>query len=610
MVTRARIFGCLVALASLCVSAAPAAAADWDRFPDLLPGQRVGIKKLYDGPRYYELRSCYRNYDSEVGADYFGALVDVTTKSGKSKAVEADADPYAAALAEAWADDEQLAPKNHVLVVLGLANRSVGIHAGSKWTDLGFEGDLVDRTIQASEFDEHMQINDYASAMCSILDTVDIRLAALENQRTRRIATLREEIPALRKKITALRTNLDKRFPEDHPFGDSVRKPLTEAKAKTKRAKSKFEDHTAAAGELVDEARTGLEQARQRLDAYDEDVARLKEVETALADLKSTIEHRPDADWNGPEAALSKLAECNQLAARFRKSYEGSVADVRTCKRAVEGRLAQADSRYYYLMTVMPVLGTVLLIALLGWLLFVRIRRRERTLEFLEPELEQWERQLDRTRDEIGRLQRAHAGYFGRYDQLWEGDSADLDRAAADATVRMCLFERRGDELLDRAKSHYRDTHRLEVAPLEEALRTLREAGVDFQPGDRDPRHRIGMPLCDPYRGQANALLGDLADAHRRARDQLDAWQQAHRFRHRDPRRAADLFETAAELFEEVGDPAGPSVSWPRSRPAGHSARSPAKLASSSRSSPGSPNGSKRPETTVTATSRWRPPTS
>jgi len=603
MLSRSRIAGCLVSLGLLLCAANPAAAADWDRFPDLLPGQRVGIKKLYDGPRYYELRSCYRNFDSEVDAAYYGALVDVTDREGKTSPTDGDADPYAEALAEAWADDSQLDSDNHVLVVLGLANRSIGVHPGDKWADLGFEGETVDQTIEVSEFADHMASKDYVNAMCSVLDAIDIRLTDLKSKMDRRIETLRGEIPELQENIRNRRTELDERFGDEHPFGDSVDSLLEEALAKTKRAESNIEDDATTAVTLVDEARSNLEKARGRLDSYDRDIQRLEEVETQLADLRTTIENRPDAGWDDPQAALSKLDQCEQQATEFRRTHEGQVADIRACRQAAEKWLEAADTRYYYLMTVLPAGGAGLAIALLAWFLVGRIRRRRRTLELLTPELEEWERRLDRTARELNHLQRTHPRYFDRHDQLWEGESADLDRATADAVNRMCLLETRGRELVTRARDRREEAHRLAVGPLETALRELRETAVEFEPGDRDPRHRLALPVCQPYRQEASALLGDLEQAHRRAcihladvdeayetltdsadragqtsaeateaveqrrelnlpadhleealGPALDAWRQAHRLRHRDPRRAGDLFDEAADRFDQVGE--------------------------------------------------------
>ena len=583
----------------------PTFAADWDSFPHISKSQHVGIKKRFDGPRYYKLRSCYRNLDSRVDAEYFGALVDVTAESGTRSSDENDASAYAEALYEAWKEKDQFDEDVHVIVAMGVQNRSVGIHVAEKFQKLGFTGPTIDGTVEASRFHEHLKRYEYADAMCSLAKAVDLRLAGLQQEMKQRVADLQETLPTVEQEVSGVRIRVDEMFEKDHPFGDRMSGEIDGASATVEKAKKKSENEPREAVKLIDEVRQTLEETSEKLDDYQEDMKVLDGFEDDLETLISNVETRSDADWEGPQAALDKLAECQKLATQVRKEHKGNPWAVRDCQRKAETRLARADVHYYYLMTVIPIAVALILLALAIWIVVARIRRRGRAMGQVEPEIREWERQLSQVRDRIHRLELEFPAAMDPRETAWEGDSAELDRRTSNAINRMLLLEAEGRDLLEQARELSDSAHMLAPGRLEKALRLLRETTIAFSQGEKDPRLPFPVGLTARYDAPASELLGDLHSAYQQAWRNLEAvqsaqekleeesnraeeavtaateavetrrtlalpgghlaepletavaqWQQARRLAARDPKRAARVCESVADRLEEVREQA------------------------------------------------------
>lgn len=580
-----RLVGYLV-ISTLLLASIPAFAADWDSFPELEGRQHVAIKKRFDGPLYDDLRRCYRRFDSRVGAEYFAAMVDVTDESGSRSRKKNDAGPYAQALFEEWKKGPELEGDDGILIVLGLRNRSVAVHPGSKWTKIGFEGEVIEETIEASHFPKLHRRRNYVDALCSLVTDIDLRLAELQREMKENIAALEKRLPDLDKKLTALDDKVSARFEGDHPYGDKLLSRLAAARTKLDEAKSLAEDKPTEAVDLADEVEAVLQPVRADLERFNQDMTQLASFEEELAALQTTIEARPDLEWEEPQAALVQLAKCEQMVADIRQNYEKRPWHVRDCQRKAEAHLARADAHYFYLRTVLPAVAIGLLVVLLAGFVIARRLRRRRALAALEPDLAEWRRRLDNAAKRLDGLAQTCPAYFAAGRSAWDGESAELDRQVGAATNRMALLLREGRELLAEAETLRDKSHPLDAKRLEKALETLRETPVT---------------LDDSYVGTASELLADVDTAYIQARERLDevtetservttsaarandtvaqasyavqqrrdlglpaehlsepleaataAWNQATQLAAVDPVRAAKIFDEAADRLDEI----------------------------------------------------------
>ena len=163
----------------LLLSPASMGAQAWDPFPTLPLGEHLAVAPGLDGAAYDSLRNCLRGLDSAAGADYYAAVVGVTSRDGSPSPERSDAVPYVDALYRAWLPGGRLDPATHVLIVLGIDNRAVAVHPGSRWAGLGFEGAAVRRTIDGSSFATYARGGDYGLALCDLALAIDRRLATL-----------------------------------------------------------------------------------------------------------------------------------------------------------------------------------------------------------------------------------------------------------------------------------------------------------------------------------------------------------------------------------------------------------------------------------------------
>ncbi len=568
----------------LVLTASTGFAADWDHFPELEPHQHVAIKRRFDGPLYRDLKNCYRRFDSRVGADYYGAMVDVTAENGSHSRKYSDAGPYAAALYKAWKQAGKLHGDDDIVIVLGLRNRSIAIHPGPKWQKLGFEGKVIDDTIDASHFYKLRRRRNYVDAMCTLANAVDLRLASLQQQMKERVARLAKRLPALDQKLTALTNRVDDRFDGDHPYGDKLLARLAAARTKLDEAKAHMKDKPRHAVHLADQVEAVLQPVRSDLETFNADMARLDTLEKDLTTLEAKIKKRPDVGWKDPQAALVKLAECKALAKKIRQDYDGKPWQVRDCQRKAEIDLGRADVRYAYLHTILPTLATVLVIALLIAFVLARIFRRRRALRALQPELAEWRRRIDHASKRLDAIVKQCPAYFAPGRRPWRGESAEVDQKVAQAVERMSRLLALARGRLSEAEALRQKSHPLDPKRLEKALLALREAVPDT--AHLGPASELLGDLDDAYLA-AREHLDEVSDIHRRLAEQastaneaatratrgaeqrrqlglpaehltaplqaaMDAWNQAQRLSASDPKRAAAILERAGAQLDDI----------------------------------------------------------
>ncbi|MGM0556650.1 MAG: hypothetical protein ACQEVA_09765 [Myxococcota bacterium] len=534
MIVRTRLLVApLFALAIGLLFSTQAQAADWDRFPD--PRSHVGIKKRFDGPKYTDLRRCLRGLDSRVGADYYAGLVDVTDEGGSRSRDRDDAHPYADALFEEWELDES----KDVLIAVGIRNRSLGVRAGKKWQKLGLDKRTFDETVDGSDYDKHRRRGDYGEAICSLATALDYRLAALQQSMKRRIERIGSRLPDLRKERAALAERVEENFAKEHPYGDELRDKLELAQQFLSDADETLEEEPAKAVNLADNASEAMSEVRQKLQTYREEIEELDDVEAKINSLRRRIEQREDVDREGPQEALSMLEGCQSQVEQTRQTLETDPSSIRVCIADVKTRLASAEVHHEYRSEVVPTVIGVALALIAVVILVALFLRRRRTMRWVRPELEEWERLLTDARQRLEHLTQRFPEYFGSRDP-WSGESESLDEEIRHHTTLAALLQERGAKLLADARDAATSVIPLAIIGPEKALRLLREAQVQLESGARPVESPVEAALDRGYDAPANQLLGDLYQALLEGVRLLE--------------RAASELEALAELSGEVDD--------------------------------------------------------
>ncbi len=519
---RFHIARCVGLLLTLAVSTS-AYAQSWDSFPTLNGSQRAGIIKRYDSPRYDDLRRCLRRFDSKVDATYYGAMVDITDESGSRSRKSDDATPYAEALSQHWSSEPGLDLTKHVVIVLGIQNRSLGIDVGTEWEKIGFEGDVVTDTVQASEYGRFMRRRDYGGAICALATAIDFRLAGLRQSMERRIEEVGAIFPDVEAELGELNKRLKKTFPEPKTYTATVEGDLSQAKKFLDEAKKTLEDDPASSVQKVDKARAAMKRAEEALDQYDTEVGKLKEIEAELEELGASIAARPDSDWDGPTEAAKLLETCSAKVTGIRDNLDGDPAEIRVCIAEARGILAAADVRYEYRAGTIPTIFFIFFAFVIVSIVIMLFLRRRRRTRLIDQDLTEWERRLAAADSQTRSLTERFPAYFAMGDVAWQGESAELDAKTADAVNRAFFLLGHGNDVLKAARADRSSGHPLSVLPLERAARKLREAPADLPAGTQVTASPLSVPTTQNYQGTSVQLLGDLSEAIRTAEQHLSA---------------------------------------------------------------------------------------
>lgn len=499
---------CVVFLAS-----STAGAQSWDPFPEINRVQRAGIIKRYDSSRYNDLRRCLRRFDSRVGADYYAAIVDVTDEAGTRSRDANDATPYAEALAQEWASEVDMDLDDHILIVIGVQNRSLGIDVGSEWEKVGFTGETVTDTVEASEYPREMRRRNYGEAICALATAIDFRLAALRQTMERRIKEVGATFPEVEAELAELREQVEQAFADNPSYAEGVRSDLEVATRALEEAKEKLEEDPASSVQNVDRARESMASARADLRTYLDSVKVLNEISNEIDTLDAEIAARSDVDRAGPTEAAELLDTCRQRLEQIRDTLEGEPTEVRVCVAEVRGKLAAADVRREYQSGIIPTIFAVFFILVVIAIVLALFVARRRTLRLLDPDLDEWKRRLSTARAELTRLVERYPDYFEMGDVAWTGESAELDARTADAVSRAFFLHGAGEKLHSEARKKRDGGHPLSVFPPTRAARLLRETETTLPAGSKVEGSPLTVPTTTSYTQPSAHLLGDLNDA-------------------------------------------------------------------------------------------------
>ncbi|MEM1180366.1 MAG: hypothetical protein AAGM22_18630 [Acidobacteriota bacterium] len=152
------------------------AAQAWDPIPRLSPGARSAVGSGLDAAAFRGLEGCLAAYPAKSGTRYFAAAVDVSDPSGSRAPSPMAAVDYADAVRSAWGDRLR---ERDVVIVFSVANRATAVSAGPSWNRLGFEGEMVDLTIETSSYGDFARDGRYGAAVCQLAQDVERTLAGL-----------------------------------------------------------------------------------------------------------------------------------------------------------------------------------------------------------------------------------------------------------------------------------------------------------------------------------------------------------------------------------------------------------------------------------------------
>lgn len=490
----------------LLIVSTDAMAANWDAVPELEPREHFVVKRRFDGPRYNSLRACYRTARSQIGARYYGTLVDITDSEGSRSREAANADAFATHVATEWSD--RVREENDIVLVSGIINRSVGVHLGKKWKEMGASQEMIADAIAGSSFPSMLNRRLYDDAMCELIGIVDLRVAAFEAEHGRKVAAEKEAIAPVEEAVKALEERVGQRLPEGD--FDRVRTPLTAARDHLDKALAAVETNPWQSETLRLKIPGKLEEATLHLEGYLASVAELDRAEQEIATIRQGINNRPDQGWQNVIDASQKLEECEALAKTQRQGQDASATVVFACLSEVREELAAGKKRHYYLARAFPLFLFSLFVVIAALIVVLRWRRRRRVKHVLKPIFTAWQRGLTESGERLAQLEDSYPWYFQPRSSFWKGEDGNLDRQITDAIQRASVFQQWAIELLESTHLLYKNSTGLNVSKLEQALRQLVRSQTEVEAGQAHPAMPLSLPLSQSYSTNASEIFVDI----------------------------------------------------------------------------------------------------
>ncbi|MGZ3450660.1 MAG: hypothetical protein ACXVEF_13750 [Polyangiales bacterium] len=531
-------------------SATPKAGAEaWDPFPELPAKESLAIAKPLDSAAWNAARTCLAK-TSASGATFYAAIVDVTDAAGSKSPTASNGVPWVDALYREWKPNERLDTEKHVLIAVGLANHSVAIHPGNRWTEIGFKTATIKSTIDGSSFAKLARAGDQPQAICALVDAVDAKLVALASEESKTIARLRKEIDDLRKRGGDA-------LPKFRALALSG-KWATEEQAKLEKLDDKLESalkmfgdgKIAAASENVSSASETVQLAEAAVDRVAKERASLAAAKIEIDKVLAQIDRGPAHDFGPMKVARAKVDRCARDVEQGEsalRTYDPWVATPApsVCLELARPAVIQAEAQWRFRARTLPIAGGTFLLSALGLVAAMRRRRRSAVGLVAQDLAHTWETTVERSAARLLALERDHVMYFSAARPRWVGESEPLDRRVADAVNRAFLLQSAATDLVARAQKLIENAGPLSVQPLEEATRLLTTETVRFETGEVETRRRVDLPLMRSYEGAASTVLGDLSRAYTEAFEALEAASAA-------VDRAGDVAEETTKTFDEA----------------------------------------------------------
>lgn len=519
----------LVAFALVLLGPGVASGAEWDPIPQLPPDDHVAVAPQLDDTSFDPMRECLANFESEVDADYFAVIVEVTAENGSRSPKYNDAVPYVDATYQEWTPDERIDPDTDNIIALGLENRAVAIHPGNRWVQLGFERAVITRTIDSSGFKTYARNGDYSKAVCTLAEGVDRKLASLLEDLEHQKRELQSTARQIRDRAVELQ-NAAEDVPEySKQLSESIDAELLDIRGKATEAfDATRRGRISSAEAKLDAARGLAEDIGQRIDRYERAVERLPAFRSRHQTLTKRIADRPDSDWKIPNRAKSRLSDCKSNHREIQERLESGdpveslLGDTEHCYSETEALLAEADRNYRLWTRDIPLGGGGLLVVFLGIVGVWRRREHNRQERLLEAKLAGWDEKIANASSRLAKLEAEHGFYFEAGTEDWTGESQSLSQNCANAVNHAFLLYSEARELHDRAESIKEECGLFAVEPLERGQHLLEDETIEFDTETVEERRRVYLPLTQTYSGTAQQLIDDLDATYQRALDHLD----------------------------------------------------------------------------------------
>lgn len=495
-------------------------AAQWTPVPEFEGRDRVVVQRGFDGPRYNGLRQCFQRHTSLVGARYYGALVSITDQEGSTSREADDAKSYARHAASQWAESQGLNSENDVVLVLGFRNRSIGVHVGTKWQEMGVSNELLREALQASEVSRHMGRQSFGDALCAALEIIDLRLALSSQESDRLREKAQELLPEAKGQWEALVDRVEQELSDEHVlrkkmsgFGEQAEGYLG-SEARLEAAPQGVLKGIDSLGILRREVEAQLGIALARL----EPLGRLEEDYAALL---ASIDDRPDSDWEGPEAARALLQGCEEDLTRLAVLEHPDYGRLRSCLREAERLLGAAEEKHFFMARAIPMGAALLGLLLLLLLLVALFLRRQRAAALLREEKARWEGVLLEVEASLREIQERFPWYFQGRERSWEGELKSVDEEITVGLHGGVLLKEAATHCLELIEKAKQQALGLRSAPLEKALRNLQRQEFTIPSGGRPSGALIPRAYPGELNVQANQIATQGWQGIRKAQDGL-----------------------------------------------------------------------------------------
>lgn len=509
----------LIVFGLISFGAATSHAQSWDPLPPLRKGFHLEMGSGVPTQTIVGAGQCLKDFESSVGAEYYAAVVNVTSKTGVSTPSDSNAVPFVDALYQKWSPE--LDADKHVLIALGLQNRAVAIHPGQDWANVGFERTTIKQTIDTSPFASHARNGDYGRALCALMESVDARLLELKKLVKARKDNVRKGLVAGIKAVDETRASLDRI--EDLP---RLQKTLAGGLVS---ARLHFEDglnsldhgHVARANQDLSQGQSQLDEMRETIARVPQIIATLEEAEDEVAGAREEVAAAPWADSRGARRVQTTLGDCDARITKARDNLQaGTMADthqVELCLSQVDRLTERAEFSHRLTHRFIPIaLLALLLVILFAWLIS-RVMKRREAYRVAHRDLETWSQRLGKASERILALEEQFPFYFAMGDQRFAGDTEELDLACADVVNRMFLLYDEATTLGERAENLVENAGPLDAKSLTQASDLLDDTPIRFETGRANEEYRIFLPLTESYEGDARSLMSDLDAAYQEA---------------------------------------------------------------------------------------------
>ena len=524
----------------------------------------VTVQDVPDG--FGKLRALLGEHRSPAGAKYHVAVVafsDPLNREGPAFGDESGA--YLASVVEAWRP--RVDTENAVIILLGLRNREVRVHPGSRWVRLGWEGYAVVKTLKAARFDSFARASDYDTGMKELVLAIDAELATRLKAREARVADrLKAEADALQRDLVKTRDliasanagilSFESRVKQSRYVPPVAREAHARAVSAVTGAQSALGEADARkALDLAERAVSDTAQAA-RLHTEFEALAtatgtRQRELQARAAALERALVEIP---FNvSPERARLKsatlaLQEAETLLADHAPAEAASrLTNAEALLQDAETGLVGARQGHEFQTRTLPrfAAGVAALALLAG--LGLQLRRSARRKREAQALIQHWQTLLGQVASNLLKLEDEHKLFLGRSDlvERFDGATAGPVQAAAREVDSLFLSYDAAQQVLDAAKKELAQGGPLpwlRERPYQRAISRL--TGEEVVVGTEDvASHKLYLPDHREVRLTAQALMAKMQSSWERALRLVEALDTPSR----------TTWETLDRLKEELG---------------------------------------------------------